>query len=75
MTTKKLNELTIAELKDYYELAQARFEQIVKLCRINMNDQTYGPDSRKFNQFKFIVDSLIAEIERRLIEDIDLSNK
>lgn len=70
---KKLSELTISELKTYYELAQARFEQVVKMYKANMNGLRQPGDERKLNQLKHIVDTLVFEIERRLNEDIDIT--
>lgn len=72
---KKLKDLTIDELKSYYELAQKRFDQAVRMCQINKSEPGYQrEDQRKFNTLRLLVDALAAEIERRLFEELDLSN-
>ena len=71
---KKIKDLTIEELKVYYELAQKRFDQAVRMCQINKSEPGYNrEDQRKFNTLRLLVDSLTFEVEKRLMEDLDLS--
>lgn len=73
---KKIKDLTIEELAVYYDLAQKRYDQEVRMCQINRTDPTLrrnNEEQRKFTALQMLVKALTSEIEHRLIDNIDLS--
>lgn len=73
-TPKKLSELTLDELRAYYELAQKRFDQLVHYSRmnsVNSMGRNQGSNVADFNRKRDMVDRLTAEIDRRLDNNID----